>query len=225
MQPQRVEGSSAQVNEFLRQLFDAHGVQAVLHSGIVRFPSHRNLAVSGEIFKGTKDTVQLDVRLVGFDRDRQLVESTVGLGKELNAQALFALKSFANSSFHVWLTAFFDRPESHGTKREEWMVGGRTRPVYPGLITTVLGFPPQGVDGLPDMGFYPAFVKRLETTRVPAGIHWIRVYQMRHRDEMLANEVLLDNEPWEEVEEFFRQQSWPAVDKPYDVRMFLVVSE
>jgi hypothetical protein len=221
---QRVEGSTDYVNEVLRQLFQGHGVQAVVQSGHVTFPAHPGMWANGELFRFSEGIAQLDVRLRGFDGDRTLIESIAGFGPDLNAQANFAVQRFANASFHVLLPAFFGRSPCHGTECEVWTIGG-PRTVYAGLITTIFGYPPPQADGTPNLGFFSAFIKRLEPYPLPPGTHWVRVYQMRHNGVALSNEVLLDNRPWEEMQGFMAEQPWPVTEKPYDVRVFLVVKD
>jgi hypothetical protein len=97
--------------------------------------------------------------------------------------------------------------------------------VYPGPVTSVFGWPPPKPDGTPDLDFYPAFVKRLETYPLPQGTHWVRVYQMRRNGAVIANEVLLDNVSWEEMQVFMGELAWPVAEKPYDVRTFLVIKD
>ena len=41
----------------------------------------------------------------------------------------------------------------------------------------------------------------------------------------MSNEVLLDNDPWEEMQVFMAEQPWPVAEKPYDVRVFVVVKD
>lgn len=222
MSVQRIEGSAAYVNDILRQLFQGRGVDVSVQSGRATFPAHPGLWANGELFRSSERLLQLDVRLGGFDGDRILIESIIGIGADLNAQASFAVQAFANASFHVFLPAFFGLPPCHGTEREVWTIT-YPRAVYAGLITSVFGYPPPKPDGTLDLDFYPAFIKRLETYPLPQGTHWMRIYQMRHNGAVLSNEVLLDNAPWEEMQNFMAEQSWPVTEKPYDVRVFLVV--
>ncbi len=220
-----IEGSTDYVNGVLRQLFQGHGVESDLQSRRVTFPAHPGLWVDGVLFRYDERAVQLDFQLGGFDGDRVLVESIAGFGEDVSTQASFAVQAFANASFHVLLPAFFSRPPYHGTERQTWTIGGALRSVYPGLITTVVGYPPPKPDGAPNLSFYPAFIKRLEQYALPRGTHWVRIYQMRHNGAVLANEVLLDNNPWLEMQDFFAEHSWDVAETPYDVRIFLVVKD
>lgn len=217
MNVERIEGSIGHVNGVLQQLFRGHGVEARVQSGRVTFPTHPALWVNGGLFRCYERIVQLDVRLGGIDDNRVLIESVAGIGTDLDAQTSFAMQAFAEGAFHVLLPAFFDRPPCHGTEREMWIIGS-PRAVYASLISSVFGVPP-------DLSFYPAFIKRLEKYPLPEGTHWIRIYQMRHNGEVLSNEVLLDNDPWDEMQVFMAEHPWPVTEKPYDVRVFLVVKD
>jgi len=220
----RIDGSTDYVIDVLQQLFQGHGIEARAQSGVVSFPAHPGLWADGELFSYSEKIVQLDVRLGGFDGDRVLVESIGGFGSDLNSQANFALEAFANASFHVLLPAFFNRPPCHGIEREVWTIGS-PRVVYPGLITTVFGFPPPTPDGMPDLGFYEAFTKLVESYPLPRGTHWIRVYQMRNQGQALSNEVLVDNDECKELQAALADYNWPVSDSPYDVRVFVVVKD
>lgn len=224
MSVQRIEGSADYVNDVLQQLFQGHDVEARVQSGLVTFPNHPGLWANGELFRAYESSVQLDVRLGGFDGDRILIESIGGFGPDLDAQASFAVQALANGSFHVFLPAFFGRPPCHGTVREIWKMGS-PRAVYAGLITTVFGYPPAKSDGIPNLDFYPAFIKRLETCSLPQGTHWVRIYQMRKKGAVVCNEVLLDNSPWEEMQSFMGEFSWPVAEQHYDVRVFIVIKD
>jgi len=224
MNVQRIEGSADYVNNILRQLFQRHDIEAIVESGRVTFPAHPGLWANGELFACYEGIVQLDVRLGGFDGNRVVIESIAGFGTDLNAQANLAVQAFANASFHVFLPAFFGRPLCHGTTQEIWDIGG-ARVVIAGMITSVFGSPPAKSAGTPELGFYPAFIEQLKTRPLPSGIHWVRIYQMRHKSAVLSNEVLLDNNPWEEFQDFMAKQRWPVAEKPYDVRVFLVIKD
>jgi hypothetical protein len=224
MNVQRIEASTDYLNDVLRQLFQGHGVEALVQSGRVTFPTHPRLWVNGELFRSYERIIQFDVRLGGFDGDRVLIESVAGIGTDLNAQTRCAVQVFASASFHVLLSAFFGLAPCHGTKRETWTIGG-PRVVYAGPITSVFGHPPSKPDGSPDLGFYPAFIKRLQALPLSPGTHWMRIYQMRHNEAVLSNEVLLDNDRWEEMQVFMAEQPWPIAEQPYEMRVFLVVKD
>jgi hypothetical protein len=218
-----VPGSVDAVNGVLEQLFRGHGVETVRDGDGLRFPAHPALWGNGELFREFEVAIQFDVRL-GLADGRVLIESTGGLGDSQDAQIQNALARFADSSFHILLTAFFGLPECHGTQQLEWEIGGRKRVVYLGLITSWFGYPP-GADGQPDMRFFDHFERHLQAQPLPPGTHWVRLYQMRFRGEDMCNEVLLDNAPWDPVMTAMAEFDWPVSENPYDVRVFLVIAD
>jgi len=223
MSYQLEEGSDALVRHGLSQLFDSHGIATELTENRLRFPDHPHLVMNGGIFRFAPKVIQLDMRLQGFDGDRVLIESIAGIGETYEEQVQRAFQAIANGSFHVMLSAFFDRPECHGTSCQTWELAGKPREIHRGLITTILGYPQEEGSDQPWLGFYPVFKTRLEELGLPEGTHWIRIYQSRRGEQVLCNEVLLDNEPWEAMQGLMEQVTWPASERAFDVRLFLVV--
>jgi hypothetical protein len=223
MASMRVPGSIDAINGVLEQLFQGHGVETVRDGEYIRFPAYPEMWANGELFREYEPAIQLDVRL-GLADQRVLVESTGGMGDGQNTQIGNALQKFADSSFHIMLTAFFGLPECHGTQQLEWEIGGRKRVVSLGLVTSWFGFPP-GADGQPDLRFFDHFERHLRAQPLPPGTHWVRLYQMRFRGEDMCNEVLLDNDPWEAVMAGMAEFDWPVSENPYDVRVFLVIRD
>lgn len=126
-------GPRDQVALTLQRLFESHGIRTTFVGDIIHFPDHPALWSDGDLYSRHEHITQLDVRLGGFDGDRVLIESVVGICRDRNAQFDMAIKVFANASFHVLLPAFFGTPPCHGTERESWVIGGRSRDVYSGL--------------------------------------------------------------------------------------------
>jgi hypothetical protein len=222
-----VEGSKEFVAQRLRRLFEGHGVKARVRAGRLEFPEHPNLWASGDLFvhSHSASIAQLDVRLGGFDGERVLVESIAGFGKTLEEQGDSALQAFANGSFHVLLAAFFGGELCHGTQRETWSIGS-ARHVYTGPVTSAVGEPPRTASGTPDVGFHAAFTESVRSLPLPAGTHWIRLYQARRANgEEVANEALLDNDTCEDLQAVMAKVPWPTAEKAYDVRTFLVIKD
>ena len=220
---QTIEGTDEYIANVLCSLFEGHGVKAELQDNRVIFPDFPDYWVNGDCYI-VEGTVQMDVRMGGFDGDRVIVESNCGFGDSIEEQVNFAMQSTANASFHVFLPAFIEVPACHGTEKEIWKIV-EDRDVFAGLITTVFGYPPAGEDGIPDMSFYEKFIEKMETFPLAKGTHWIRIQHMRMKDEALCNDVLLDNEPWPEMQEFIASHDWPHSEEPYDVRVFLIIKD
>lgn len=213
-----------QLAEALVGLFHAHGVGADVVPGqaFVGFLKYPGRWAEAELFD-RDGHARLDVRL-DFAAGRAVVESFVGAGATTEERARDALARFSDNTFHVLLSAFFGQPLCHGTEREEWEIGGRRREVYFGGVLSRYELP-LAPGGGPDLRFFEAFGEAVKAQPLAPGTHWIRVYHLRRGGEMLANEVLLDNEPWAEVEAAMAAFPWPVAGHLYDLRQFLVVKD
>lgn len=219
-----VPGSTDRINQVLAALFRAHQVETVRENDIIRFPTYPKLWADGKAFATSERTTQLDVRL-GIEDGRVLIESFAGFGGNATERIDNALVAFSQASFHVLLSAFFGAPPDDHVGREEWLIGSHSRTVCLGNITTRFGLP-ASADQKADIGFFGEFerVIRAQASLSP-GTHWIRLYHCEHQRECLANEVLLDNEPWVEVGNAMAAFPWPKRDGTYDVRLFLVIRD
>jgi hypothetical protein len=219
----RVPGSTDRINAALEELFRSHGVEAVREGGRLRFPAFPDYWMSGEAFNPMEFAGQLDFRL-GIAPNRMVGESVAGMGTTPEKQISDGLAAFASNSFHVLLSAFFGVPVGHGIDREEWVIGGLKRTVFVGTIGTRFGYP-LGADGKPDIRFFQSLKKQIQTHPLPHGTHWVRLYHMRRGGRTTANEVLLDNHPWSELQHRMAAFDWPVGEKMYDVRQFIVIRD
>lgn len=219
----RVPGSTDRINAVLEQLFRAHGVEVVREGDKLRFPAFPDYWMNGEAFNPLEFAGQLDFRL-SISRSRMIGESVAGMGSTPEKQIEDGLAAFASNSFHVLLCAFFRVPLAHGIDCEEWVIGGLKRHVFIGTIGTRFGYP-LGADGKPDIRFYQAFKKHVQSHPLPQGTHWVRLYHMRRGGRTTANEVLLDNHPWTDLQHRMAAFDWPVCEKMYDVRQFLVIRD
>jgi Family of unknown function (DUF6348) len=221
-----IDDSPRWIGAALKQNFEGHGISASLdRDGRLTFPLHPKMWVIGDLFQIAEKIVQLNVSMGGFDGDRTLIESVVGVGDDLNTQVDSALLAFGQGTFHVLLSAFFGLPECHGTERELTTIDGHRRELYIGLCTSRFG-PPLRSDGTTfDLEFFNAFKSSLKKQSLPSGTHWIRLYHMRHRGQSMGNEVLFDNGDWPAMQETMAAFRWPVSEKHYDVRIFLIIKD
>ncbi len=218
-----IPGSTERITQVLEALFRGHEVDVARHSDIILFPAHPKLWADGEAFATTERTTQVDVR-IGLSDGRMLIESFAGVGSSADERTEDALVAFSRASLHVLLCGLFGIAPDEQVECEEWVVGGRARSVVIGTITTRFGYP-VGTDQNPDIGFFGAFEQAIRAQSLPPGLHWIRLYHCEHERKCLANEVLLNNEPWVEVESAMADFSWPLCDRTYDVRVFLILRD
>jgi len=216
-----VPGSADLVCDALGEMLRRHGVESVRDGDKLRFPAHAALWANGAAYRECERTLQIDIRL-GIEPNRVLVESVAGFGTEDGPAITDGIASLERATLLVLLAAFFGRPQV--AQRHRWEIGGQKRLVALGPVTTRFGLP-RDAEGKPDLRFFDHFKARLQAQSLPPGTHWVRLYQMQHGGKITCNEVLLDNDPWPEMQTAVAEFDWPTSENPYDVRVFLVIRD
>jgi hypothetical protein len=170
--------------EVLRDLFQAHGVEATLGEQWVDFPNQGmrvSASILQEVKQSTSFTIELEVQFE-FAPGRTIVEAFAGLGATKDLAVVDALENFVANSFHVLLIAFFrddglqrDAKPSvdEQVSQEEWLVGGQKRRVTVGNVG-VRGKPP--VQGAQLAAWFEEFEQRLKQQSLGPQTHWTRLY-------------------------------------------------
>lgn len=208
------------LREFLVESFRAHGVvvSSVASSGsdIITFEGdHPN--VSAEFFANSESSVQLDLRLHLHD-GRVLIESFAGWGESLDHAKVFALRSFSQSVLHVMLAAFFGK-DGQDVVRETWVIDDQHYDAFLGNfdVRTQLIRSPDTPKAL-----FVNLQRKIKTQFSAQEIHWLRLYHGQHDGTAHTNEILLDNEPWNDGAVWLAKQAWPQDVGYYSVRLFAV---
>lgn len=214
------------VNRILGGLFQAHGIDAILHGEWIQLPKSGMKAAASiiqEITRPTSLTAELEIRFE-FASGRTILEAFAGLGTTKEAAVRDAFGNFVTNSFHVLLSAFLRFEALLGddeqVSQEEWLIGGAKRQVTMGNLG-VRGKPP--VQGEQLVNFVRQFEQSLQRQSLAPETHWVRLYYAQAQGKMLAREVLLDNEPWEAMEAETARFAWPSRDDFYSVRLFMVI--
>ncbi|WP_309711434.1 DUF6348 family protein [Armatimonas sp.] len=207
----------------LVELFEAHGVTTLLTETRLIFPDFSSLWAEAMTFNERKQgeiyTVQLGIRL-GIAPGRRVVESFGGVGSNPDEALINAFQGFTVSSFHVFLATFFT-PEAYDEQvtYEQWELGSAPRPVILGNLGIKGNFP-ESTDPTEQ---FTAFENALKRQNFSPETHWIRLFYGHAGGTTLACEVLLDNEPWPELQEVMRTVAWPPSEEYYSLRVFLVL--
>ncbi|RKG50555.1 hypothetical protein D7X30_37520 [Corallococcus sp. AB011P] len=212
--------TSTPANEQLAELLRAHGL-ALQEEGEWLRVSPRGPRLQA-MFTDTRTepgncTRRLDVWLEPWT-GRWVVESVVGFGNTEEEALNDALTNFGRASLHVLLAAFIRPPDEHVTVAT-WQVGGVDRKVILGNIITRGDNPGPKLEEL----WFKAFESALRSLPLTSGTHWVRVYYAQREEKRMALEVLLDNEPWQELADLLETAPWPAAPGFLSRRLFLVL--
>jgi Family of unknown function (DUF6348) len=208
------DDSVVRIAATIAEMFRDHGVAASANGGVIAFDDHEEAV---RVFFS-----ESCLEVVVFLADgREVIEGFGGFGKEPWAVLTDAMQNFARSSFHVLLRALFAPgiPDEQ-VDVETWQCGGKR---YVATVGALVG---RGVDfeAAPN-DWYTLLVHAIQERELPSPLNWIRVYYGHMRGKMMATEVLLNNDPWPELEELLRGYAWPASEEFYSVRLFLMLRE
>jgi hypothetical protein len=211
----------------LFQLFRGHGIPCTIGSDgkKVVFPGPGIVAdweFDQEQRFPNAVSVELSVRFFLPDQ-RRLAEWYAGIGRDRAEAERNAWYNFASNTLHVLLAVLFrpGQPDNQ-VEFEKWVVGGRVRDVVIGPGTIRGEIPPEPAGSI---GFFGAFEKAVKAQPLPAGIHWARLFYARQSSGEPLCEVLLDSEPWKDVQAEMAAYPWPRSDKFYTVRVFVILND
>jgi hypothetical protein len=209
------------MNAALAHLFRDHGVESDAPGDHVVFPGRplrATAAIVNEMVHPSAVTVQLDVWL-RLQSGRELCESFAGVGPTRDEAARDAFRLFASNTFHVLLSAFFDRPNEQSS-REDVTLRGRPCRITLGTLGMRGQMPRPG----PEMAaLYHRFEEALREQPFTGGTHWVRLYYAHLDGRTHSCEVLLDNQPWPAMQERTAALDWPASEPFYSLRVFQVI--
>lgn len=205
-----------QCSEILIELLKIHNIGAVNEDGIVTISEHPSFKLALEVHDlEIPNVVQLDaIFLMG--PGKVIREALLGFGETREAALMDAQQYFVDCVFHVWVAALLDTPNAFSTE-QTWTISGCDRTVTIGPVSW------RGSEiGAKDHRWQKALGDVIQSAKIPEGLHWIDFYYAQNKEEVLACEVLLDNEPWPALD-VMREFNWMQSDEFYSVRLFMIL--
>jgi hypothetical protein len=149
-----------------------------------------------------------------------LLESFAGWGDSWRGAIGQAVEKFEYSSLHPLIAGLLDRAACADQVQWERLEhpGGPFGVVFSGQLVLYAREPVPNLGPLVD-----SIKKALGAERLSRAVHAVRVYVCWKKSEMVACEVLLDNEEWQEGEELAAAYAWPRTDGVWGSRLFLVL--
>lgn len=159
--------------------------------------------------------VQLQLDVVTPVGERWINESFAGLGATIHAALGDATRKFASGSLHVLLAALVDR--GLGAGQVEWERWG----AFDACLGPLLRMWSDTAPGLGD--FLDALRARVVAATLSREVHWLRTFVATDGARILGFDLLLDNDPWPPGVALLQGWPWPASDRTYALRHFLVL--
>jgi len=162
--------------------------------------------------------VQVDIVTL-CDVGKHIIESFAGVGADEKLAIQDACKGFQDSSFHALFSALLGSPCSH-CEVESWTIDGIRRRVTMGRLRMRGHFP------LDDWSaHFAAMQKQLEAHNLSSGLHWVRIFYCYVPASAPTIEVLIDNNPQEDLQTAFGGLPWPQTEEFYSVRLFMIIQD
>jgi len=215
---------ASDIAAFLRDFFVAHGFAATITQDQVHVENYP-YTLSGAVVRNLENpvgrTVQLDIYF-HIGPGQLLVESFAGLGETTEKALESALRNVVTQLSHVLLVAFFDYSDPD-TEQETWQINGQTRTISIGHIG-VMGLGGNISSPIDENRPWPQeYIDLIRKSDLPPGTHWIRLYYAQQERKPAVFELLLDNEPWQELLPAVTRLPFPPRQEFYSIRLFLVV--
>jgi hypothetical protein len=214
---------SEMLNKILLHVFQEHNIEAKV-DGISLSVKNGALKIMGLIVKegqlnANLYLTQLDIQIKVEGVDEVIVESFAGFGATQKEAIAEALQNFMLSSFHVITAAFLQENDSNVTV-ETWKIGDQEKRVIIGNVT-MRGNPPANFS---ESNWFSQLEEKIKaSSKDLTGAHWVRLYCSQVDNAISDREILLDNEPWEELEKEIPNFSWPKGKDFYSARIFMIL--
>ena len=216
------DGGVPEARALFRAFFDAHGHPSVSTTGTAARVGALEVDAFvvphqiGPRFRAQFDFVVRDRRLAGG----RLIESFVGEGASYRAAVMQAVDKLRLASVHVIIATLLDHAScGDQVSWERWEHPGGAFDRCLGLMLVLWADIDPKVAPLLDA--LRAAVEREPLTRE---IHTLRVFAARDGTKSLADEVLLDGEPWPAGEALCRDHAWPVHERGWGARLFLMLA-
>lgn len=213
-----------QVQAHLLQMFTGENIEATVRGEWLFVPDNTK-KIKGTIIHEAKCPqgirVQLEITLHTGLGNKPFIESYTGVGATKEKAITDALSEFAHDPFPTLVEVFFPRDDLPRCVFR-WHVGGDEKLVRKGPGTVRCS---QMSDVSQAHEWLSTFQEKLKTRKLPKGTHWVRLEYSQSDHHMLTCQVLLDSEPWREMEDAMATFPWRGSKQYYCVREFLVFED
>jgi hypothetical protein len=210
-----MKGQSA--NEELRQLFEGHSMEVVEKDGWL-FPNYKLPAIRATWYPNNEHLSRLLQVEVFLEKGQVMEESFAGLPNK-HGKLNDAFENFSRNSFHVMLSALWEKHDSEQVSKELWCIGSGNYHIYIGPFGQRGG---KGLDALTPMNAFEQIEKAIKTSKLTNKYHWFRIFFCNTGKEEQIYEALKDNENWHEGLQAIKSVDWKEHNQYYSSRNFII---
>lgn len=207
-------------NDLLWEAFEAHGLYPVQHKGWL-FPTHDTpMPMVQAIWRPNNDQRigELDIHVV-FSDGRILTDTLVGIQGATDALR-DAFANFLGGSFHVMLSALWNRHDPDQVSVERWVVNDRPYDAFIGgarlrsLNGVIPAFPENTFSLVHDA---------IRAEQLTQELHWAGISFCWTIEDERSGEAHLDNKPWMGGAEALVRVDWPRTGSVWSIRYFIML--
>jgi hypothetical protein len=212
-----------QIQAHLLQMFKGEDIEAYVNGEWIFVPDNTR-KIKGTVIHqaGCPEGVRVQLEICFHTgTGRTFIESYPGVGATKEKAITDAVSEFAHDPFPTLVEVFLPKND-FGRSRFRWQVGGEEKWVSKGPGSVRCS---QIGDVAQSHEWFQLFQEKLKTRKLPKGTHWVRLEYSQSQNQMLTCKVLLDNEPWKEMETEMAAFPWRGSNQFYSVREFLVFED
>lgn len=206
------------VNNLLAKLLNAHGVDFAEESGwllpYAKLPAVRATWYDSEDRPSGLLRIEVYIKL-----DQVLEECFAGMPTK-EGKLNDAMGNFVTNSFHVLLSAFWNKHDPEQVETENWHIGGENYVAFIG---------PYGIRGaegtqrvIPQEAF-KTIEKSISSSVLSKDVNWFRIFFCNIGNGEMVFEALQNNGIWESGVSALKSLDWQEKDQYYSFRNFIVL--
>lgn len=206
------------VNNILAKLLDSHEVDFAEENGWL-LPYAKLPAVRATWYDSEERRSGLLRIEVYIEADQILEECFAGMPTQ-EGKLNDAFGNFVTNSFHVLLSAFWNKHAPEQVEKEHWSINGSS-------YTAFIG--PYGIRGaegtqriIPKETF-ETIEKSIRSSVLSEDCHWFRIFFCNIGNGEMVFEALQNNEMWEAGISALKALDWQEKDQYYSFRNFIVL--
>jgi len=163
-------------------------------------------------------TTQLDIEL-RLSADRSIYEHYAGWGDDERQAVGQGLFKFCCGTFHVFLSAYWNRHEPDQVEIERWTIDGMPWDAYVG--NTIYNMSENQKAGTPD-NYLPSVRAAVAALTLTPEDHWFSFYGANLKGDLTVD-AYFDNQNWLELNQTFAALEWPSAEGFYSARNFILL--
>jgi hypothetical protein len=203
------------LKKYICELFQAHDIPFHTENEWV-VPYGELPAIRSTWFqKEASGVFEVEVLL---DAGRIINECFSGIGVDKEG-ILSGLENFCVNSFHVFVSAFWNKHDPDQVEIEDWLIEGATYKAYIGNLGTRAT---KGIEPVIPEGLIESLKKTIKSETIEFEVSWYRVFFGSVSGDFTF-EALKENEAWEKGISMLRDQPWEKLEGYYSVRNFILL--